>query len=277
MSADRSGSGGGGRARGRSGQLEGKVALVSGAARGMGAAEARLFASEGAKVLLGDVLDEEGARTAAEIGESAHFVHLDVTSEDDWVAAVAEAESRFGRLDVLVNNAGILRFGLLEDTSLEDFELVVRVNQTGTFLGMKSAVPALRRAGGGSIVNISSLAGIQGVGGAVAYTASKFAVRGMTKVAALELGSASIRVNSVHPGGVETPMTQPLGGAPSDDASGFRGSPIPRIGRPDEVAHLVLWLASDRSSYCTGSEFVVDGGASAGSIPGPLRRALEGR
>lgn len=277
MAADQSERRGGGASAGRPGELEGKVALVSGAARGMGAEEARLFAAEGAKVVLGDVLDEEGGKTAAEIGESAHFVHLDVTSEADWTAAVAEAEARFGRLDILVNNAGILRFGLLEDTPLEEFELVVRVNQTGTFLGMKSAVPALRRAGGGSIVNISSLAGMEGVGGACAYTASKFAVRGMTKVAALELGPSSIRVNSVHPGGIETPMTRPLGSAPASSDSSMPGSPIPRIGRPEEVANLVLWLASDRSSYCTGSEFVVDGGAGAGSIPGALRRALQGR
>ncbi|MFP6655170.1 MAG: glucose 1-dehydrogenase, partial [Myxococcota bacterium] len=241
--------------------LEGKVALISGAARGMGAEEARLFAAEGAKVLLGDVLDEEGERVAAEIGDAALYRHLDVTNEADWQAAVATAEAEFGKLDVLVNNAGILRFGLLEQTSLEEFELVVRVNQVGPFLGMKSCIAAMRRAGGGSIVNISSLAGMQGVGGAVSYTASKFAVRGMTKVAAIELGRDSIRVNSVHPGGVETPMTSPLGG-PSDSGSApVIHSPIPRIGRPEEVANLVLWLASDKSSYCTGSEFVIDGGA----------------
>ena len=257
-------------------ELEGKVALISGAARGMGAEEARLFASEGAKVLLGDVLDEEGEKVAAEIGESARYVHLDVTREEDWQAAVTLAESTFGKLDVLVNNAGILRFGLLEKTPLEEFELVVRVNQVGPFLGMKTSIPAMRRAGGGSIVNISSLAGIQGVGGAVSYTASKFAVRGMTKVAAIELGRESIRVNSVHPGGVATPMTQPFGTESStEDASSYT-SPIPRIGRPDEVANLVLWLASDKSSYCTGSEFLIDGGENAGDMPGILREVLKG-
>ena len=255
-------------------ELEGKVALISGAARGMGAEEARLFVSEGAKVVLGDVLDEEGEKTAAELGESAVYVHLDVTSEADWLGAVGKTESTFGKLDVLVNNAGILRFGLLENTPLEEYELVVKVNQTGPFLGMKSAAPAMRRAGGGSIVNISSLAGMQGVGGAFSYTASKFAVRGMTKVAAIELGSAAIRVNSVHPGGIETPMTRPLGADPASTGSLAYTSPIPRIGRPDEVANLVLWLASDKSSYCTGSEFVIDGGESAGQMPAPLRRAL---
>jgi 3alpha(or 20beta)-hydroxysteroid dehydrogenase len=259
-----------------SGELEGKVALISGAARGMGAEEARLFASEGAKVVLGDVLDEEGEKTAAEIGESGVYVHLDVTSEEDWLAAVEKAEQAFGKLDILVNNAGILRFGLLEHTPLEEFESVVKVNQTGTFLGMKSVVGAMRRAGGGSIVNISSLAGIQGVGGAFSYTASKFAVRGMTKVAAIEFGAAGIRVNSVHPGGIETPMTRPFGADSTPGESYEYRSPIPRIGRPDEVANLVLWVASDKSSYCTGSEFVIDGGESAGQMPDALRQALRG-
>jgi 3alpha(or 20beta)-hydroxysteroid dehydrogenase len=254
-------------------ELEGKIALISGAARGMGAEEARLFAAEGAKVLLGDVLDEEGERVAAEIGAAALYTHLDVTSEADWQAAVGKAETEFGRLDVLVNNAGILRFGLLEQTSLEEFELVVRVNQVGPFLGMKSCVAAMRRAGGGSIVNISSLAGMQGVGGAVSYTASKFAVRGMTKVAAIELGRDSIRVNSVHPGGVETPMTRPFGVVADAGSAPAIDFPIPRIGRPEEIANLVLWLASDKSSYCTGSEFVIDGGAGAGDLPKALRKA----
>jgi 3alpha(or 20beta)-hydroxysteroid dehydrogenase len=257
-------------------ELEGKVALISGAARGMGAEEARLFASEGAKVVLGDVLDEEGAETAAAIGESALYVHLDVTSEADWLAAVEKTEEAFGRLDILVNNAGILRFGLLEHTPLEEYEWVVKVNQTGTFLGMKSVVAAMRRAGGGSIVNISSLAGIQGVGGAFSYTASKFAVRGMTKVAAIEFGATGIRVNSVHPGGIETPMTRPFGAEPTPGESQGYSSPIPRIGRADEVANLVLWIASDKSSYCTGSEFVIDGGESAGQMPDALKQVLRG-
>lgn len=253
------------------GDLEGKVVLISGAARGMGAEEARLFVKHGAKVVLGDVLDEEGAKTAAEIGEAALYTHLDVTDEAQWQAAVALAESSFGKLDVLVNNAGILRFGALERTSLEEYELVVRINQIGPFLGMKSAAPALRRAGGGAIVNISSMAGMQGIAGAVAYTSSKFAVRGMTKVAALELGSAGIRVNSVHPGGVETPMTRPLGDDTDPDSVRQYTTPIPRIGRPDEVAELVLFLASDKSSYCTGSEFLIDGGGFAGEIHASLQ------
>jgi 3alpha(or 20beta)-hydroxysteroid dehydrogenase len=252
------------------GDLEGRVALISGAARGMGAEEARLFAAQGAKVVIADVLDEEGKKTAAAIGEAAIYQHLDVTSEADWVAAVARAESVFGKLDVLVNNAGILRFGPLESTSLEDYERVIRVNQIGPFLGMKSAIPALRRAGGGSIVNISSLAGLIGIAGAVGYTSSKFALRGMTKVAALELGRDGIRVNSVHPGGVETPMTRPLGDATDPDADREYTTPIARIGRPDEIAQMVLFLASDKSSYCTGSEFVVDGGDNAGQVHASL-------
>jgi 3alpha(or 20beta)-hydroxysteroid dehydrogenase len=257
------------------GDLEGKVALISGAARGMGAAEARLFVAEGGRVVIGDVLDEEGERVAAELGEAAIFVHLDVTQEADWQKAVAKAESTFGKLDVLVNNAGILRFGMLEETELEEYELVIRINQTGVFLGMKTAAPAMRRAGAGSMVNISSLAGMKGIGGAVAYTASKYAVRGMTKTAAIELGSAGIRVNSVHPGGIETPMTSPVGASSEPGAQEY-SYPIPRIGRPEEVAQLVLWLASDKSSYSTGAEFLVDGGDMAGHMPEAFRKAIEG-
>jgi 3alpha(or 20beta)-hydroxysteroid dehydrogenase len=256
------------------GDLEGKVALISGAARGMGAAEARLFAEEGAQVILADVLDDEGERTASESGEAAIYTHLDVTSESEWQAAVAHAEATFGHLDVLVNNAGILRFGMLETTPLEEYELVIRINQIGPFLGMKSVIPAMRRAGAGSIVNISSMAGIRGVGGAVSYTASKFAVRGMTKTAAVELGAAGIRVNSVHPGGIETPMTQPMGAESESDEPREYSYPIPRVGRPEEVAELVLWLASDKSSYCTGAEFKIDGGETAGNIPEAFKEAM---
>ncbi len=258
------------------GDLEGKVALISGAARGMGAAEARRFVSEGGRVVLGDVLDEEGEKTAASIGDAAIYVHLDVTLESDWQAAVAVAEEHFGKLDVLVNNAGILRFGMLEETDLEEYELVIRINQIGVFLGMKSAAPAMRRAGAGSIVNISSMAGIKGIGGAIAYTASKFAVRGMTKSAAIELGPAGIRVNSVHPGAIETPMTAPVG-VGSETSEQQYTYPIPRVGRPDEVAELVLWLASDKSSYSTGSEFLIDGGDGAGNLPEAFRAAIEAR
>jgi 3alpha(or 20beta)-hydroxysteroid dehydrogenase len=248
---------------GRGGRLAGRVALISGAARGQGAVEARLFAAEGAAVVLGDVLDEPGAAVAAEIGDSAVYVHLDVTREDAWRAAVELARARFGRLDVLVNNAGILRVGSIETLALEDFEAVVRVNQFGCFLGMKAVIPAMREAGGGSIVNISSIAGIRGRPGVVAYVASKWAISGMTKSAALELGHLGIRVNSVHPGAIDTPMIS--GPAfEADREAHLAKLPIPRMGVPADVAALVLLLASDESAYCTGAEFVVDGGATAG-------------
>ena len=252
------------------GRLDGKVALISGAARGMGAAEARLFAAEGAKVVLGDVLDEEGRKVAAEIGDAATYVPLDVTSESSWQQAVATATDRYGKLDTLVNNAGILRFGALEHTPLEEYEQVIRVNQVGCFLGMKSAIAALRAAGGGSIVNISSAAGLEAMVGIVSYCSSKFAVRGMTKVAALEFGADDVRVNSVHPGGVNTAMVAAAG---SDEAAAEDyepPQPIKRIAEPEEVAELVLWLASDKSRYCTGSEFVIDGGLTAGSPFTPM-------
>ena len=248
----------------RSGRLAGKVALISGAARGQGAAEARLFAAEGAAVVLGDVLDEQGAALAAEIGERAAYVPLDVTREHAWQRAVELALARFGRLDVLVNNAGILRPGPVESLPLADFEAVVRVNQVGCFLGMQAAIPALRAAGGGSIVNISSIAGIRGRAGVIAYAASKWAILGRTKSAALELGRYGIRVNSVHPGAIETPMIDGPEFGPAVRAAHVARLPIARMGEPADVAPLVLFLASDESAYCTGAEFVVDGGATAG-------------
>jgi 3alpha(or 20beta)-hydroxysteroid dehydrogenase len=256
-------------------RLEGKVAIITGASRGQGESEARLFVAEGARVVLADILDEEGEKVASELGDDAIYQHLDVTREDDWRSIVERATSHFGRLDVLVNNAGILRYGPIEHTSLEEYRHVIEVNQVGTFLGIKSAIPALRAAGGGSIVNISSVAGIEGVGGVVGYGSSKWAVRGMTKIAALELGHENIRVNSVHPGGVETPMVSgPRSDAPRDRdrTSVYLEQPIARIGQPDEIARMVLFLASDEASYCTGAEFVVDGGNTAGTlIPGLVR------
>ncbi len=245
-------------------RLNGKVALITGGARGQGEAEARLFCAEGARVVIADVLDEPGRKLAAEIGEAARYVRLDVTREGDWSFAVAETRRVFGRLDVLVNNAGIVRTGYLEHHSLADYMAVVNVNQVGVFLGMRAVVGAMREAGGGSIVNISSNAGLEGVEGVIGYAASKWAVRGMTKSAALELGQYGIRVNSVHPGGVDTPM---LGGAELGhmrEKNPFAGQPIPRIGQPEEIARLVLFLASDESSYSTGSEFTADGGRMAG-------------
>jgi 3alpha(or 20beta)-hydroxysteroid dehydrogenase len=243
------------------GRLAGKVALISGAARGQGAAEARLFAAEGARVLLGDRLDEPCAALAEELGAAAAWVHLDVTREEEWRRAVEAARARFGRLDVLVNNAGILRPGSIETLALADFEAVVRVNQIGCFLGMQAAIPALRESGGGSIVNVSSIAGMRGRPGLVAYVASKWAIRGMTKTAALELGRDGIRVNAILPGAIDTPMIAGPDFSAVDRAAHFAKLPVSRIGEPADVARLALFLASDESAYCTGADFVIDGGA----------------
>ena len=248
------------------GRLAGKVALISGGARGMGACEARLFVAEGARVVVGDVLDAEGRAVAKGLGEAGGYVSLDVTSEADWQAAVEHTQEEFGRLDVLVNNAGIVRAGSIEHTSLEDFEAVVRVNQIGCFLGIKSVIAAMRASGGGAIVNISSIAGLIGVAGVAGYVASKHAVRGLTKAAALELGVDGIRVNSVHPGGVDTPMTNQGLLEEEQRNAIYAENPIPRVGRPEEVANLVLFLASDESAYCTGGEYLIDGGTTAGRI-----------
>ena len=246
------------------GRVDGKVVLISGGARGQGEAEARVLVLEGARVMIGDVLDEPGEKLAAELGAHAHYQRLDVRSPQDWQRCVARAEERFGRLDGLVNNAGISRSGTIETMPLDAYLDVVNVNQVGCFLGMQTAIPALKRAGGGSIVNISSTAGLQGVAGMSAYCASKFAIRGMTKCAALELGHAGIRVNSVHPGTIDTPMVWGPEFENVDKVAYFARQPIPRIGTPDEIAALVLFLISDESRFSTGAEFVADGGVLAG-------------
>ena len=247
------------------GRLDGKVALISGAGRGQGAEHARRFVAEGARVMLGDILDDDGRVMADKLGAEAHYVHLDVTSETDWAAAVATTVDLYGRLDILINNAGIIRIGGLADTSVEEYLRVVRVNQLGCFLGMRSVIDALKTTGGGSIINTSSIHGLQGVPGIFSYVASKFAIRGMTKAAALELGHAGIRVNSVHPGLIDTAMIRAE--LPTIDQNGLLDKlPIPRIGTTADVAHLMVFLASDESSYCTGGEFVVDGGSICGPI-----------
>jgi 3alpha(or 20beta)-hydroxysteroid dehydrogenase len=246
-------------------RLAGKVALISGGARGQGEAEVRLFVEEGAKVVFGDVLDDLGEAVAKDIGDDAVYLHHDVRREDDWKAIVAEAVSRFGSLDVLVNNAGIVIMDVLtHETTLEAYMRVIEVNQIGVFLGMRAAIPAMLRNRRGSVVNISSTAGITGIAGSIAYNASKFAVRGMTKTAALEYGKAGIRVNSIHPGMIATPMVQSL--LDQMPPEFYAAYAIPRAAQPREVANLAVFLASDESSFCTGAEYLVDGGWLAGVV-----------
>jgi 3alpha(or 20beta)-hydroxysteroid dehydrogenase len=247
------------------GRLDDKVALVTGAARGQGAAVARRFAQEGARVVVADVLDDAGKQTAAELGDPAYFRHLDVSDEHDWASAVEEALGNFGRIDVLVNNAGILRFAAITDQRLDDFQRIIAVNQLGTFLGMRAVTPAMTEQGGGSIVNVSSIEGLAGAPFLIAYNATKFAVRGMTKTAALELGPSGIRVNSVHPGLIDTGMVREAAGSDEVDLDDVcQRVPLKRAGRTGDVTGIMTFLASDESAYCTGSEFVVDGGATAG-------------
>jgi NAD(P)-dependent dehydrogenase (short-subunit alcohol dehydrogenase family) len=247
------------------GRLAGKVALISGGARGQGAVEGRLFAQEGAKVVLGDILVELGQQVAADIqkqGGQATFVALDVTKEADWQAAVETAVRTYGKLNILVNNAGVFRTEGVEATTMELWNHVVAVNQTGVWLGMKYAVPAIRKAGGGSIVNISSGAGIIGTGMAAAYHSTKGAVRILTKTAAIEYAKDNIRINSVHPGVVDTEMVRSL--LQSEGMHSLVAAhPLGRVGTSEDIAYGVLYLASDESSFVTGSELVIDGGFTA--------------
>ncbi|MFE6131469.1 SDR family NAD(P)-dependent oxidoreductase [Streptomyces sp. NPDC056437] len=248
------------------GKLDGRVVLITGAARGQGEQEARLFAAEGAKVVLADVLDDQGEALAKELGEeAAAYVHLDVSQEDGWTAAVAAAKGAFGRIDGLVNNAGILRFNELVSTPLEEFQQVLQVNQVGVFLGIKTVAPEIESAGGGTIVNTASYAGLTGMTCIGAYAASKHAIVGLTRVAALELAAKRIRVNAVCPGAVDTPMSNPEGTDPGALDQLYRKLvPLGRVGRPDEVARLALFLSCEDSSYITGQPFVIDGGWLAG-------------
>ena len=245
-------------------RLNGKVTFISGGARGMGAAEARLFAKEGAKVAIGDVLEDDGRKVEAEINETGGqclFLRLDVTSEQDWKKVISETVDHFGRLDILVNNAGVVARGSLEDTSPEEWDRVMAVNATGVFLGTKTAIPEMRKAGGGSIVNISSISGIIGQAHLQSvYNASKGAVRLLTKSAAIQYASEGIRVNSVHPGTIVTPMSEAGRADPELGKLILSRTPLGRFGQPEEIAYGVLYLASDESSYVTGSELVIDGG-----------------
>ena len=245
-------------------RLENKVAFVSGGARGMGAAEARLFAQEGAKVVIGDVLDDDGHQTEAainELGGECLYVHLDVKSEDSWALSITETVNRFGKLDILVNNAGVASFSMLEELSVNEWDRVMDINAKGVFLGTKAAIPEMRKAGGGSIVNISSISGFTGQSYvSAAYNASKGAVRIFTKSTAIQYASESIRANSIHPGPIDTPMTAFREGDPAAIAASIARIPLGRSGMPDDVAYGVLYLASDESSFVTGSELIIDGG-----------------
>ena len=248
-------------------RLDGKVALISGGSRGMGAFEAELFVQEGAKVVICDVRDDEGDALAKKIvdrGGEAAFVHLDVTSESDWAAAVRETVERYGKLDVLVNNAGVSARGSIEETSPDDWDRVMDINAKGVFLGTRSAIPEMRKAGGGSIINISSQLGLVGMGeSSPQYQASKGAVRIFSKSAAIQYAHEGIRVNSVHPGPIITPMTE---ARRSDEVVRQRmisRIPLGRYGESEDVAYGVLYLASDESSFVTGSELVIDGGWTA--------------
>ncbi|GAA1461841.1 SDR family oxidoreductase [Williamsia maris] len=242
------------------GRVDGKVVLISGGARGMGAAHARALAAEGASVVLGDILDDEGTALASEIGDAARYVHLDVTQPEQWSAAVSAAAETFGSLTGLINNAGIVNGSTLQKFRLDKWQQILDVNLTGTFLGMQAAADPIIAAGGGSIINVSSVEGLQGSPWAHGYVASKWAVRGITKSAALELAPHKVRVNSVHPGLIRTPMTETI-------PDGMVKIPLRRSAEAEEVSAMIVFLISDESSYSTGSEFIVDGGLTAGVDP----------
>jgi 3alpha(or 20beta)-hydroxysteroid dehydrogenase len=249
------------------GRLDDKVALITGGARGMGKSHVRHFVAEGAKVVFGDVLDEQGHAVAEKLGtDDCRYLHHDVTSEADWAAAVGAAVSTYGKLDILVNNAGVLTFASISEMPLADFRRILDINAVGCWLGMKSVIVPMKAAGGGSIVNISSIEGLTGAADCSAYAASKFAVRGMTKAAAQELGEYNIRVNSVHPGGILTRMVLETADSmdPERGERYMKALPLGRFGQSVEVSRLVAFLASDDSSYSTGAEFLIDGGILSG-------------
>ncbi|UOQ84888.1 glucose 1-dehydrogenase [Gracilibacillus salinarum] len=241
-------------------RLAGKVALITGGARGMGASHVKCFKQEGASVMIADILEEEGRALADQLGGNVQFKKLDVTKRNNWQEVIQYTEDIFGKIDILVNNAGISMNKSFEEITEEDYRKIVDINQISVFLGMQSVLPAMKKTGGGSIVNISSINGI--VGGAIGYTDTKFAVRGMTKAAALNLSPYNIRVNSVHPGVIETPMIMQEDSKETIETFS-KHIPAGRVAKPEEVTQMVLYLASDESSYSTGSEFIVDGGLTA--------------
>ncbi|ALS00364.1 3-alpha-hydroxysteroid dehydrogenase [Enterococcus silesiacus] len=242
-------------------RLAGKIALITGASMGMGKEHASLFIKEGATVYIADINDAKGQETADDLGDKAHFIHLDVTNEDQWQAAIEQIAKESGSLDVLVNNAGISMFNSLINTSQEEFMKTIEINQLSVFLGMKASVPLMEKSDAASIINISSIEGFEGSIGGYGYVSSKFAVRGLTKCAALEFADKNIRVNSVHPGGVVTPMVTEATGEQKAAIEQFQQTiPMKRMAEPKEISKLVLFLASDDSSYSTGSEFIADGG-----------------
>lgn len=244
------------------GRMDGKVAIVTGGSRGMGASHVRRLILEGAKVILTDILVDEGQALAAELGENAKFIKHDVSSASDWEHVITEAEAAFGPVNVLVNNAGIgAPMKRIEETTEEGYQRIINVNQLSVFLGMKAVLPSMKKTKNGSIINISSLAGLVGMTHQAPYIASKFAIRGLTKAAALEFSEYGIRVNSIHPGSIITPIMN--GYSEEDFAEANKRIPMGRFAQPEEVSNLVLYLASDESSYSTGSEFVIDGGVSA--------------
>ncbi|NDZ79973.1 glucose 1-dehydrogenase [Streptomyces sp. SID10853] len=242
--------------------LADKTVIITGGARGLGAEAARQAVAAGARVVITDVLDEEGAATAAGLGTQARFLHHDVTSEDDWARVVAFAVAEFGGVDGLVNNAGISTGSYLETESVENFRRVLDINLTGVFIGMKSVIPAMKERGSGSIVNISSAAGLMGLARTGGYGASKWGVRGLTKIGAVELGTERIRINSVHPGMTYTPMTASIGIQKGE--GNYPNTPMGRVGEPPEIAGAVVFLLSDAASYVTGAELAVDGGWTTG-------------
>jgi 3alpha(or 20beta)-hydroxysteroid dehydrogenase len=247
-------------------RFDNRTVIVTGGARGLGASHARGFVAEGANVVIADVLEQDGRTLAEELGDHAIFSRLDVTSDKDWTTTVAAAERAFGPVSVLVNNAGIVRFGAIAETDPAAWRQVIDINLTGSYLGIRAVVPSMRKAGGGAIVNTSAGAGMTATFGVGAYATSKWAVRGMTKTAALELARDNIRVNSIHPGNVLTPM---VGGsdAVAVGAGAVRDLAIPRVAEPEEITQLVLFVASDAASFSTGSEFIADGGQLLGPVP----------